>query len=241
MKKLLVLLPFMLLTSCQVTETINLNPDGSGTIEVVNLREENSYMQLAGENYSKEERFRDTTYVFQEYITKYAENFAKLPASEKAVFNPYKNVKVHIKESSFEKEFKTTFTQDFNKVEAIADLYKTEEYADDIRHNYALTAENHYYRINYAFNGTVFNRLVSVTSQSEFEKAKEQLKKMEANYGALKLTQVYTLNYHFPRKIKSVSSPKAILSSDKKTVTVEFKISDCLLNPESTSLEVVLE
>ena len=39
------------LTSCQITETIYLNQDGSGKIETESLRDENSYMQLSGENY----------------------------------------------------------------------------------------------------------------------------------------------------------------------------------------------
>jgi hypothetical protein len=38
----------MFLTSCQVTETIHLNQDGTGKIEI-KLREEQSYMQLMGE------------------------------------------------------------------------------------------------------------------------------------------------------------------------------------------------
>jgi hypothetical protein len=48
----------------------------------------------------------------------------------------------HIKKSSFDKEYKTTFfTYSFEKVANIPDLYKTEDYADDLENNYALTAE----------------------------------------------------------------------------------------------------
>ena len=66
----------------------------------------------------------------------------------------------------------------------------------------------------------------------------EERKKMYAKY---KLAQSYTLKYHFPGKIKSVSNEKAVISSDKKTMTLEFQLSDCLQNPEMTNLEVVLE
>jgi hypothetical protein len=54
----------------------------------------------------------------------------------------YKEVRVHIKKSSFDKEYKL-LTYSFEKV-AIPDLYKTEDYADDLENNYALTAEKHY-------------------------------------------------------------------------------------------------
>lgn len=229
------------LTSCQVTEIININADGSGSIEVVRLRDENSYMQLAGESYSREEVFKDTTYVFKEYIGKYKENFSKYTAEEQKLMRKNSNVKVYKKESSFEKEFKSVFSLDFNKVSEIPDLYKTEDYANDIKYNYALTAENHYYKIDYDFDGKVFKRLVTITNPAELQKTKEEFKNAHSKYTALKLTQTYTLLYHFPRKIKSVSNEKAIISSDKKNVTIEFQLSACMQNPEMTNLEVVLE
>lgn len=198
-------------------------------------------MQLSGENYAKEEIFRDTTYVFQEYITKYAENFARLPASEKIVFNQYKDVKVHLKESSFEKEVKNTFTQSFNKAEDIADLYKTVEYADNLKHNYALSAEEHYYHVSFSFDGTTFKRVVKVTDPAELKKKQDEIEGFKKRTSGFKLMQTLTLDYHFPRKIKSVSNEKAIICSDNKSFKLVLRLSDCLQNPESASLEVVLE
>jgi hypothetical protein len=54
---------------------------------------------------------------------------------------------VHIKKSSFDKEYKP-FTYSFEKVCKYSDLYKTEDYADDLENNYALTAEQHYYKFD---------------------------------------------------------------------------------------------
>jgi len=241
MKYTLVFLSLILLASCQITETITINPDGSGDIEVVQLRDENSYMQIAGQDYSRENIFQDTTYIFKEYIQKYNETFLKYKPEEQQLFQKYANVKVHLKKSSFEKEFKNVFSLHFDKVSEIPDLYKTENYASDIQHNYALTAENHYYRIGYDFDGKVFKRSISIINTAEFEKAKEESKKFENQYGTLKLIQSYVLKYHFPRNIKSISNSNAIISSDKKSFTIEFKLSSFLQNPESTNLEVVLE
>ena len=53
-------------TSCELTETVHINSDNSGTVEFDSHRNENSYMQIAGEDYSKETVFKDTTYVVQE-------------------------------------------------------------------------------------------------------------------------------------------------------------------------------
>jgi len=231
----------ILTTSCQVTETIHLNQDGTGKIEINELRDEHSYMQLMGENYSKEEVFRDTTYVFQDLITKHSETFSRLPASEKAIFKKFGTVKVHIKKSSFEKEFRTTISQNFNKIEEVADLYKTEEYADDIENNYALVAEEHYYSVNYAFDGSVFKRMVKITDAIELKKQQDKIEGYKTQVSKFKITQPYVLKYNFPRKIRSVSNPNVEISEDRKSLELQFLIADCLVNPESTNLEVILE
>ncbi|WDF64408.1 hypothetical protein [Flavobacterium sp. KACC 22763] len=241
MKYLSVFLVLISFASCQITETITIKSDGSGTVEIEQIREENSYMQIAGEEYSKENVFQDTTYIFQDYINKYNENFVKYKAEEQQLFQKYAKVKVHLKRSSFEKEYKNELSLHFNTVSEIPDLYKTENYASDIHHNYALSAENHYYRITYDFDGRTFKRLVSIINVAEFEKAKRESEQFVAKYGASNLVQNYTLKYHFPMKIRSVSNSKATIGSDGKSLTLEFLISDFLRDPEETNLEVVLE
>jgi hypothetical protein len=231
----------ILTTSCQITETIHLNQDGTGKIEINELRDEHSYMQLMGENYSKEEVFRDTTYVFQDLITKHSETFSRLPAFEKAIFQKFASVKVHIKKTSFEKEFRTTISQNFTKIAEVADLYKTEEYADDIENNYALVAEEHYYSVNYAFDGSVFTRMLKITDPAELKKQQDKIAGLKTRVANFKINQPYVLKYHFPRKIKSVSNANAKISEDKKSLELQFLITDCLQNPEISNLEVILE
>jgi hypothetical protein len=231
----------LLVASCQITETIYLNQDGSGKIETESLRDEHSYMQIAGENYSKEEKFEDTTYVFKDFITKYVETFSKLLASEKAIFQKYATVNVHIKKSSYEKEFRTKINQNFDKISAVPDLYKTEEYADDLEHNYALTAEEHYYSVSYTFDGSLFKRVVKITDEVELKKQQDKISELKTRVANFKISQPYVLKYHFPRKIKSVSNANAKISEDWKSMELQFLISDCLVNPEITNLEVILE
>ena len=239
-KSILLLLASVLLASCEVVETMNISPDNSGTIMVDMHRNENSYMQIAGDQNAKETIFRDTTYVFQDYIEKYNGNFVKYTATEQELFNKYRNVKVHIKKSSFDKDFRTIISQDFTNVEEVADLSKTENYISDIVHNYALTAEEHYYNIKYTLKDNQFNRVVTITNEVIFEREKKILESYNKIYD-LNLVQSYLLKYHFPRKIKSVSNANAIISSDRKSLELKFAILDFLKNPVNTNLEVVLE
>jgi hypothetical protein len=241
MKIYFFLLFLVLATSCQVTETIHLNPDGSGTIEVTNLRDENSYMQLAKENYSKEEIYNDTTYIFGDYIKKHQETFSRTSVADQNVFLRYSDVKFRRKQSSYEKEFRTTYSQNFKKASDIVDLYKADHYLDDIKNNYALSAEEHYYKVTYTFEGNHFKRAVTITDTLELKKEFDKVEKYKDYYKGYKLVQNYVLHYHFPRKIKSVSNPQAKISDNRKSLSVQFLLTDCVQNPVITNLEVVLE
>ena len=229
------------LQSCQVTETIHLNPDGSGSITVEELRDEQSYQLLAGENYSKEEKYEDTTYVFKDYVKKYDETFAKLTPFEKSVYEKYFPVEVKIKKSTYEKEFRTQLSQQFKNLSEVADLYKTEDYADNIQNNYALSAEKHYYSVLFLFDGNCFKRIVAITNLEELKKQQEELAKIKKRVETFPLKQSFELRYYFPKLIQSVSNPAAIISADRKSLVLTFPLIEAVANPESTNLEVILE
>ena len=241
MKIYISLVLILFLNSCQVTETIHLNQNGTGKIEIWKLREEQGYMQLMGEEYSTEDIFRDTTYVFEDVIKKHSETFARLSAFEKAIFQKFNSVQVNVRKSSFEKEFRTTITQDFTKIEQVADLYKTEEYADDIINNYALVAEEHYYTVNFTFDGRTFKRIVKITDEVELKKQQQEIERLKIRFSKFKVVQNFELKYQFSQKIKSITNPNAKISEDRKSMQLQFLITDCLMNPETTNLEVVLE
>ena len=241
LKKYYYFLLIIIATSCQVTETLHLNEDGSGSLEVVALRDEHSYMQLVKEEYSKEDVYKDTTFYFKDYYTKYAETFNRTGKDDQDAYYKYADVKVHQKKSSYEKEFKTTISQNFKKVSDLVDLYKAENYADDIKFNYSLAAEEHYYKVSYNYKGDCFNRNVKITDSTHFKKASDDVERLKNYYKGHNITQSFVLDYHFPRKIKSVSNPSAKISADKKSLKLNFILSECLQNPEITNLIVVLE
>lgn len=241
MKRILLLLVILLTASCQVKETLRINPDGTGTIEVSELRDENSYMQLAKEEYAKEDFYRDTSYVFKDYFSKYGETFARTSKEDQNVYLRYSDVNVHIKKSSSEKEFRTLISQQFKNVTDIVDLYKAEDYADNIKNNYALSAEEHYYKVSYIYVGNRFNRTVKIIDSIFLKREFDRLENYKSYYKGLKLVQRYVLDYHFPRKIKSVSNPQAKISENQKSLSIEFLLTDCVQNPTITNLEVILE
>lgn len=238
MKYLSAFLFLFFFASCQITETITIKPDGSGNIEVYSLRDENSIMQLGG-NRVTSEKFIDTTFVFQDYITKYQETFVKFSKSDQALFQEQSNVKIHIKTDPVQVENFNIVSSDFKKLEEIPNLYESLNLANSLKENYPIT--NRFYKIKYAFDGISFVRKLLITDQEKFDEEKKEMDEREKIYSKYKLVQSYVLQYHFPRKIKSISNEKAIISTDKKSLRLEFKLSDCLKNPELTNLEVVLD
>ncbi|WP_431244311.1 hypothetical protein ACQ9BO_08185 [Flavobacterium sp. P21] len=238
MKYLSAFLLFCILTSCQITETININPDGSGNIEVYSLQDENSMVQIGRQNFSSE-RFIDTTFVFRDYIKKYQETFVKFLKEDQLIFQEHANVKMQIKVDPIQVEHFNIVSSDFKKIEEVPNLYESLSLANSLKENFPIARKS--YKINYRFDGTTFKRGVIILDQEKFEEDKKMVDQRKKWYAKYKVIQSYTLHYTFPRKIKSVSNEKAILSEDKKSLSLEFQLSDCLQNPEMTNLEVVLE
>lgn len=231
----------LLFMSCQVTETVVVDEKGSGIATFELLRMEQSYQQLAGEAYNKNEVFEDTTYVFDDFIQKYNETFSKLTPEDKAIFNAYKGVQVQIKKNSFEKEFRTVLSQKFQKASEIVDLYKTERYVSDIVHNYALSAEEDYFNVAFQYNGNQFKRIVTITNPIIFAEKQKEYNQYKEQFSKFKLHQKLTLRFQFPKKIVSVSVANAIISPDQKSVEINFLLLQSLIDPESTAVSIELE
>jgi hypothetical protein len=242
MKNITLLFLTLLATSCQVSETLNINHDGSGNIEVMELRDENFFQKInLLNNEVEKEKFIDSTYVFGDFIKKHSKTFLVTSVEHQKVFEKYSNVKVRVKKNSYEKDFRNTYTQNFENTNQIVDLYKTDDYVDDIIKNYSLDAEEHYYSVSYTFDGFIFKRIVKITNPEILKKEIDRIENYKSKLSKFNPIQNYILNYNFSRPIKSISNPNAKISEDKKSLVLEFKLSDCYQNPEITNLEVVLE
>ena len=241
MKPIFLLLLTLLLASCHVTETLKINDNGSGLITTEQVRDEEVYKKIAGESYGQDEKFQDTSYFFKDFINKYNLTFFNAIDKERPVFLAYKDIQVDVNKNIKNKVFKTKIFQRFMTVADIPDLYKTEDYAEDLRKSYSLGAEKHYFKLRYTFDGTVFRRIVDITNKENQEEKALEIDDIRAQFARTAIVQNYVLDYSFPRRIKYVSNENAILSNDKKSFKLEFNLSDCITKPDITNLEVILE
>ncbi|WP_343587217.1 hypothetical protein [Flavobacterium sp.] len=238
MKYLSVFLLLFSFISCQITETLTINSDRSGSIEVYSLRDENSFAQLGRQDFG-DEKFIDTTFTFRDYIVKYQDTFVKFNKADQALFAEHANVKMQIKLDPIQMENFNKVAFEFKNIEEIPNLYESLGLANSLKENYPIYRKS--YKIKYTFDGKVFKRTLAITNPEKFEKDKKEMDEHEKIYSKYKVMQSYTLKYYFPQKIKSVSNSNAIIGSDQKSLSLKFQLSDCLKNPESTNLEVVLE
>lgn len=238
-KILKALFVLFLITSCHFKEDIYISENGSGQIEAECARDENIYMQSMGEEYFTHEEFIDSTYLVKDVIEKEKENFSRFLPEDQSLLRRYENVKVRTKKDSYAKEYRKLVSLAFKNINEVEDLTKVYDYVDDLQNNYPMKPEDERTHLNYTFDGTIFRRNFKVLNQERYDEYKETIQNYKQVLNVSNFS--YTASYHFPREVKSVSNPDAVLSADKKTVTLKMSAIDCLDKPELAFLEVVLE
>lgn len=238
MKGCFLLLILLILNGCAVTETLVIQHDGSGSMTIEAIRDEKSFMALHPDSYQSEEVFDDNIFVFKDIVAQYVDIFEKLSADERKVYGRYKNATLREKRDSFAKDFRRVYFSSFNSVQELPDLFKTYEYVDNIKNNYALSAERHDNDVSYFYDGKIFRRKAIVTNGVFHQEKLDDVAAYRKRFEGLKIVTDYTLIYRFPKRIKSVSHKSAVLSENGQVVTLKFDILEASENPDSTSFEV---
>lgn len=91
--------------------------------------------------------------------------------------------------------------------------------------------------VQYSFDGTVFKRTGEITNEELHKQSIDSLGEFTMMFGS----STHTINYHFPRAVKSFSKAGAMYSEDRKIVSYEIGFLDVLKDPELLSFEVILE
>jgi len=92
-------------------------------------------------------------------------------------------------------------------------------------------------KVDYSLKNNVFKRTVTILDKEKVAAMKDSLGQAQMMFAS----SGFKLNYHFPRKIKSVSLENATISEDGKSFTAEVNFMQYLTNPELLNVEVELE
>lgn len=251
MKKLTVLVICCLalfLTSCQFSETIYLNEDGSGKMAF--SFDASELMQMTGDQFLEGdgEKDVDSMFTFKAVFDEKRDSISQLPKEEQAKLKALEPFSVHMVMSAKDKKLNFDMFSDFKSASELQDMFtalntvsnlqgKDVGQANDQPNPFSSMIDGGNSELYYSFEKGVFKRTVKVLDKDIQKQIIDSL-----GQGAMMFANSkYKLNYHFPRKVKSVSNDKALFSADGKTVILEFELMEYIADPEIMNLEIVLE
>ena len=247
-KGAILLLVSILFIACNFTEEMTIQPDGSGKISID--FDGSSLMEMGGEQMAQDQEGKiqkfDSIIDFSQMLEEKKDSIALLSPEEQERLKSLENFKMRIQMDSEAKQMDFSMFTDFKNVNELGDMMATFQEASSAQKlpggampndKSPMAGGNQGTDVAYSFEGNRFTRITSIVDQDLFKKSIDSLEQMRMFMGESK----YTLNYHFPKKIKSISAEDALFSQDGKSFTLEVDFLDLMENPKVLDIEVELE
>lgn len=244
LRKIIILLVLSVtLVSCQFTETMVLNEDGSGKMAIsMDLGEMMAMMGEMGKDSTMVKT--DTIITFKEMFEEKKDSISKLSAEEQRRLKALENYSIRMNMDPDTNKMIVDIFSDFKDVSEANDLMAAFEEMDDVVPNMGSEdskededGDENNVAVRYSFKKGVFKRDAYIV---DVEKHKTQVDSM-ASIESFMSAMTYKIKYTFPRKIKSASVEDAMYSADGKTIEFERSFIDYIKNPDVLDLEVKLE
>lgn len=237
----------MVICSCEFAENIYINEDGSGKMEF--SFDGSALMEIAGDDIANDSSEKiDSTISFKELMEEQKDSIAQLPKEDQEILKKLEDFNMHVKMDpeinqmlfDINTEFKNV-SKLTNMMEAMNHLSKLSEGEanNNVESNSPMDGltNGDFTEMNYSYENNVFKRITVITDQEGYENAMLNIGDMESMFSSSN----YTLNYYFPKKIKSVSNENAVISDDGKSFTLTYDFMNYMKDPESMNLEIILE
>ncbi|MEM9647796.1 MAG: hypothetical protein AAF969_04895 [Bacteroidota bacterium] len=241
-KIFLILIFTVLISSCNFTEEIFINDDGSGKLSI-NF-DGSELMQMAGEEMVKtNEKAVDSLISFKDLLEEKKDSIAQLSPEEQAKLKRLEPFKMHMVMNPEEKVMKFDLFSEFAKVEEVNDAFNAFQGASALTPNGGqaqsgpMAMQDPTTEVTYSFAKNKFSRSAKILDEELFQKSVDSLQGAEMFLSG----STYTLKYHFPRRVKSTNVEGATFSADGKTLFYEVGFMDLMKNPSTLDLEVELE
>ena len=224
-------------TSCNFTENITVNNDGSGT---ATFAMDGSQLMAFGAGQMGEAANKkiDSLITFKEIFAKKKDSIAKLPKAEQDRLKALENLSVHVLVDAEEGQLNFDIINNFKKVSEVSDaMHNFRELAksQDSQKAEALGFLNNHSTVKYSYDGKAFKKNVEVLKNAAASNDSLNM------YKPMMEGSTYTVKYKFPKKIKSVSNKAAIIGEDKKSVSITYSLLEYLDNPTQLALQVEFE
>lgn len=238
----LLLLTFTFI-SCQFTETMTLNEDGSGRMTIsMDLSEMMAMMGEMGKDSTMVKT--DTIFSFKEMFEEKKDSISKLSTEDQQKLKDLENYSVRMNMDPEENKMVLDIFNDFKDVSESNDLMKAFEEMDDVMPSMGGDnnkgddeGDDNNVAVRYSYKKGVFKRDAYIVDVDKHKAQVDSLASVESFMGAM----TYKIKYTFPRKIKSASVEDSMYSADGKTIEFERSFVDYIKNPDVLDLEVELE
>ena len=230
------------LTSCMFTEELSVNNDGSGTyafkMDMSQMME--SMKEMSNKDSLKEPEVLDTIVFFKDILEEKKDSISKLSKEEQLLLEGLEDLKLHMQVDEKKGKMLMDFVLDFKDISELKDMQnkiaKAQALSDGKEQDNRLKSKAD---VDYSFDGKTFRRSVIMKELSE-EKLQEVEKSIDQSSSFLEGT-MYKVIYHFESEIHNVSFKGAIISNDKKTLTIEVPLDSVMKNPKWLDFEVKLK
>ena len=213
-------------TSCQFSENIYINEDGTGKMSFG--MDASQLMELAGDEMlgEGEEESIDSIIHFKDMFEESQDSISQLPLEDQEKLKMLEPFSMHMVMDSNKKTMLFDFFTDFNSVDELQDMFKAMNQisnmsgkggaqANDANNPFSAFAENGATEVSYSMEGNTFNRITKVKDKEAYQVFLDSISQASMMFGGSK----YTLNYHFPRKIKSASNENVSIRMSKHSTS----------------------
>ncbi|WP_340203425.1 hypothetical protein [Ascidiimonas sp. W6] len=234
----------VVLTSCNFSEELFLNTDGSGRLSI---KFDGSELLKMGNDMGSIEgsgKVMDSVISFKKLLEEKKDSIATLTEEEQEKLKKLEPFNLHMVMNEETGDMKIDMYTDFTEVSELSDVFSAFQNAGAFG-NQGMGASQSQQDIlstgeptemSYTLNGNTFKRTNKVVDYDLLQKNVDSLGKMELFLGS----STYKLIYHFSTPVKSVSKKGAFYSEDRKTVTIEVPFMDYMRDPEILNLEIEL-
>ncbi|MAP54519.1 hypothetical protein [Altibacter sp.] len=228
------------MVSCQFTETMVMQEDGSGRMAIeMDMKE----MMAFGAGMDSTLTKTDTIISFKQVFEAKKDSIAQLPIAEQNRLKKMENfmMKLFVDPDSNDM-FLHIFT-DFKKVKEANELMNGLGESSGFMPGVKVSSEEQqsdsedFMGVSYSYEKNTFLRDAFIKDKARHQSQLDSLKSAEMFLSGT----MYTLRYTFPKKIKRASIEDATYSADGKTIEVERSFLDYMKEPDILDLEVVLE
>jgi hypothetical protein len=242
-RPLLTIATMVLVTSCTFTENIYINEDGTGKFSVD--MDASGLMAMMPADSIGTTKPMDSTFTFKQLFEEKKDSIAKLPIEQQQRLKKLEGFSMRTKLIPAEKQFMFSVFTDFKNVSDLQDAMTTINDAQDAAKDKSVYSVlpssgfgNNNSILKYSYDGKKFIRKATLLKK---EVPTTENDSAEAAYKMIYESSTYTVKYHFPKKVKKVSTKKALYSEDRKTITIEFPFNEYMKEPEKLNFEVEFE